>query len=75
MQGYDEKNELLLPPRAAGESLPEELQEYYVDYCTQLAEKGTFTKELRLCVRQCMSPHLLKFHTPVFSPAAKGSRG
>lgn len=51
MQGYDEKNELLLPPRAAGESLPEELQEYYVDYCTQLAEKGTFTKEPRLYVR------------------------
>lgn len=48
MQGYDEKNVLFLPPRAAGESLPEELQEYYSDYCTELAEKGTFTKVLCL---------------------------
>lgn len=45
MQGYDEKNVLLLPPRAAGESLPEELQEHYADYCADLEEKGTFTKD------------------------------
>lgn len=47
MQGYDEKNALLLPPRAPGEGLPEELQEHYAEYCTQLTEKGTFPEELR----------------------------
>lgn len=75
MQGYDEKNVMLLPPRAAGESLPEELQEYYLDYCAELAEKGTITKALYVWVRQCTSPYLLKTHTPVFSPATKGSCG
>lgn len=48
MPGYDEKNVLLLPPRAAGEGLPEELQEYYLNYCTELAEKGTFAVALYL---------------------------
>ncbi|XP_045894223.1 hydrocephalus-inducing protein homolog [Micropterus dolomieu] len=36
MQGYDENNILLLPPRAPGESLPTELLDYYKDYCSQL---------------------------------------
>lgn len=36
MQGYDENNILLLPPRAPGESLPTELLVYYKDYCSQL---------------------------------------
>jgi hydrocephalus-inducing protein len=29
MKGYDEYNTILLPPRAAGEKLPLELQDYY----------------------------------------------
>ncbi|KAM9854716.1 hydrocephalus-inducing protein homolog [Aulostomus maculatus] len=48
MQDFDKNNQLLLPPRAAGESLPKELLDYYRDHCTQLkdhvlsdmAEKG-----------------------------------
>lgn len=70
MQGYDEKNELLLPPRAAGESLPEELQEYYVDYCTQLAEKGTFTTELCLYVEQYESTPVNISHA-CFQPSSR----
>lgn len=31
MTGYDDKNLLLLPPRAPGEGLPSELLEYYKD--------------------------------------------
>lgn len=42
MQGYDEKNKLLLPPRAPGESLPKELLEYYKEYCSQLKDDGSF---------------------------------
>lgn len=42
MEGYDEKNKLLLPPRAAGESLPEELLEYYKEYCSQQRDDGSF---------------------------------
>ncbi|XP_037622519.1 hydrocephalus-inducing protein homolog isoform X2 [Sebastes umbrosus] len=38
MQGYDENNILLLPPRAPGESLPTELLDYYKEYCSQLKE-------------------------------------
>ncbi|XP_035521672.1 hydrocephalus-inducing protein homolog [Morone saxatilis] len=38
MQGYDENNILLLPPRAPGESLPEELLDYYKEYCSQLED-------------------------------------
>lgn len=44
MQGYDEKNMLLLPPRGPGESLPEELREYYTDYCSQLNDKGNLNE-------------------------------
>ena len=29
MKGYDEFNTILLPPRPAGEKLPQELMEYY----------------------------------------------
>ncbi|XP_071313817.1 hydrocephalus-inducing protein homolog isoform X2 [Trachinotus anak] len=35
MQGYDENNILLLPPRVPGESLPTELLDYYKEYCSQ----------------------------------------
>lgn len=42
MQGYDERNKLLLPPRAPGESLPKELLEYYKEYCSQLKYDGSF---------------------------------
>ncbi|XP_070763174.1 hydrocephalus-inducing protein homolog [Enoplosus armatus] len=38
MQGYDENNVLLLPPRAPGESLPTELLDYYKEYCSQLKD-------------------------------------
>ncbi|KAM6936867.1 hydrocephalus-inducing protein homolog [Xenentodon cancila] len=36
MQGYDEKNVLLLPPRVPGVGLPQEVLDYYNDYCSQL---------------------------------------
>uniref|UniRef100_A0A8D0AXJ9 HYDIN axonemal central pair apparatus protein n=1 Tax=Sander lucioperca TaxID=283035 RepID=A0A8D0AXJ9_SANLU len=45
MQGYDENNILLLPPRAPGESLPTELLDYYKEYCSQLRDDGTELKE------------------------------
>ncbi|XP_026221932.1 hydrocephalus-inducing protein homolog [Anabas testudineus] len=48
MQGYDENNILLLPPRAPGESLPTELLDYYKEYCSQLkddANKDGLDKE------------------------------
>ncbi|KAG7229797.1 hypothetical protein INR49_012446 [Caranx melampygus] len=35
MQGYDENNILLLPPRVPGESLPTELLDYYNECCLQ----------------------------------------
>ncbi|XP_022605572.1 hydrocephalus-inducing protein homolog [Seriola dumerili] len=35
MQGYDENNVLLLPPRVPGEGLPTELLDYYKEYCSQ----------------------------------------
>ncbi|KAK5867885.1 hypothetical protein PBY51_012341 [Eleginops maclovinus] len=38
MQGYDENNMLLLPPRAPGESLTSELLDYYKEHCTQLKD-------------------------------------
>ncbi|KAI9537989.1 hypothetical protein NQZ68_019330, partial [Dissostichus eleginoides] len=38
MQGYDENNMLLLPPRAPGESLTSELLDYYKEYCSQLKD-------------------------------------
>ncbi|XP_075998116.1 hydrocephalus-inducing protein homolog [Genypterus blacodes] len=38
MQGYDEQNMLLLPPRAPGESLPPELLDYYKEYCSKIAD-------------------------------------
>ncbi|XP_076588631.1 hydrocephalus-inducing protein homolog [Chaetodon auriga] len=38
MQGYDENNKLLLPPRAPGESLPKELLDYYNEYSSQLKD-------------------------------------
>ncbi|CAJ1057505.1 hydrocephalus-inducing protein homolog isoform X2 [Xyrichtys novacula] len=38
MQGYDENNMLLLPPRAPGDNLPVELLDYYKEYCSQLKE-------------------------------------
>ncbi|XP_040894088.1 hydrocephalus-inducing protein homolog [Toxotes jaculatrix] len=38
MQGYDENNTLLLPPRVPGESLPTELIDYYKEYCSQLKD-------------------------------------
>ncbi|GAA6221266.1 hydrocephalus-inducing protein homolog [Lates japonicus] len=38
MQGYDENNTLLLPPRVPGESLPTELLNYYKEYCSQLKD-------------------------------------
>lgn len=42
MQGYDENNTLLLPPRVPGESLPTELLNYYKEYCSQLKDDGSF---------------------------------
>ncbi|KAM7413943.1 hypothetical protein PAMA_018980 [Pampus argenteus] len=38
MQGYDENNILLLPPRLPGENLPPELLEYYKERCSQLKD-------------------------------------
>ncbi|XP_049928998.1 hydrocephalus-inducing protein homolog isoform X2 [Epinephelus moara] len=38
MQGYDENNILLLPPRVPGESLPTELLEFYRENCSQLKD-------------------------------------
>ncbi|KAM9376112.1 hydrocephalus-inducing protein-like [Pholidichthys leucotaenia] len=35
MQGYDDKNKLLLPPRQPGESLPAELLDYYETICSK----------------------------------------
>ncbi|XP_029378255.1 hydrocephalus-inducing protein homolog [Echeneis naucrates] len=35
MQGYNENNILMLPPRVPGESLPIELLEYYKEHCSQ----------------------------------------
>ncbi|KAM9376113.1 hydrocephalus-inducing protein-like [Pholidichthys leucotaenia] len=35
MQGYDDKNKLLLPPRQPGESLPAELLDYYKTVCSK----------------------------------------
>ena len=33
MKGYDEFNTILLPPRPAGEKLPQELMDYYEGAC------------------------------------------
>ncbi|XP_059190373.1 hydrocephalus-inducing protein homolog [Centropristis striata] len=38
MQGYDENNILLLPPRTPGEGLPTELLDFYKDHCSQLKD-------------------------------------
>uniref|UniRef100_A0A3B4VD89 HYDIN axonemal central pair apparatus protein n=1 Tax=Seriola dumerili TaxID=41447 RepID=A0A3B4VD89_SERDU len=40
MQGYDENNVLLLPPRVPGEGLPTELLDYYKEYCSQRKDNG-----------------------------------
>ncbi|CAB1432186.1 unnamed protein product [Pleuronectes platessa] len=45
MQGYDENNILLLPPRVPGESLPRELLDYYKEHCSQLKEDEMTTEE------------------------------
>ncbi|XP_075327326.1 hydrocephalus-inducing protein homolog [Odontesthes bonariensis] len=45
MQGYDEKNTLLLPPRLPGEGLPTELLDYFKDYSSQLKDDGSFRTE------------------------------
>lgn len=49
MRGYDEKNNLLLPPRAPGESLCQELLEFYTESCSQQNEDGSFkhTNEIK----------------------------
>lgn len=74
MQGYDEKNVLLLPPRAAGESLPEELQECYLDYCTEVAEKGTHRGAAP--AGKAVSESVPGQNSyAVFSPAAEGRCG
>ncbi|XP_032378415.1 hydrocephalus-inducing protein [Etheostoma spectabile] len=46
MQGYDENNILLLPPRAPGESLPTELLDYYKEYCSQLKDDAELKEAL-----------------------------
>ncbi|XP_054864966.1 hydrocephalus-inducing protein homolog [Amphiprion ocellaris] len=38
LQGYDENNTLLLPPRIPGEALPAELLDYYKDHCSVLKD-------------------------------------
>uniref|UniRef100_UPI003AADF4DB hydrocephalus-inducing protein homolog n=1 Tax=Centroberyx gerrardi TaxID=166262 RepID=UPI003AADF4DB len=48
MQGYDEHNILLLPPRAPGDTLPPELLDHYKEHCTQLTDdelKAGLSKE------------------------------
>ncbi|KAI3371721.1 hypothetical protein L3Q82_024292, partial [Scortum barcoo] len=40
MHDYDENKTLLLPPRAPGESLPKELLDYYMEYCSQLKDNA-----------------------------------
>ncbi|KAM7396206.1 hypothetical protein PAMP_019263 [Pampus punctatissimus] len=42
MQGYDENNVLLMPPRVPGENLPPELLDYYKEHCSQLKDDGGF---------------------------------
>ncbi|XP_034444093.1 hydrocephalus-inducing protein homolog [Hippoglossus hippoglossus] len=44
MQGYEENNTLLLPPRVPGESLPRELLDYYKEHCSQLKEDEMTTE-------------------------------
>ncbi|XP_041651130.1 hydrocephalus-inducing protein homolog [Cheilinus undulatus] len=46
MQGYDENNILLLPPRAPGESLPTELLDYYEEYCSQLKDDAVLEENV-----------------------------
>ncbi|KAE8295968.1 Hydrocephalus-inducing protein Hy-3 [Larimichthys crocea] len=46
MQGYDENNRLLLPPRVPGESLPQELLDYYTEHCSQLKNDAELKEDL-----------------------------
>jgi hydrocephalus-inducing protein len=39
VKGYDEYNTVLLPPRAAGEKLPNEFYEYYEEQLKKLEEE------------------------------------
>nr|XP_055030475.1 hydrocephalus-inducing protein homolog [Misgurnus anguillicaudatus] len=39
MKGYDAHNVLLLPPRAPGDTLPQELLNFYTEYCSQEAKQ------------------------------------
>ncbi|KAK7891948.1 hypothetical protein WMY93_023911 [Mugilogobius chulae] len=41
MQGYDENNRLSLPPRIAGEGLPQELLDFYQHYSMDKADNNT----------------------------------
>ena len=63
MQGYDENNTLLLPPRAPGERLPTELLDYYKEYCSQLKDDGTFmhtcSYSLQVCLHTVCVPVLI----------------
>lgn len=84
MQGYDEKNILLLPPRGPGESLPEELREYYTDYCSQMNDKGNLNEyspiygnmgtSTATLLHLIGSNKVIKCYIPAFSKA-KGRRG
>ncbi|XP_056273332.1 hydrocephalus-inducing protein homolog [Pseudoliparis swirei] len=46
MQGYDENNLLLLPPRAPGESLPSELLDFYQEHCSRLKDDAELDEGL-----------------------------
>uniref|UniRef100_A0A8D3BS88 HYDIN axonemal central pair apparatus protein n=1 Tax=Scophthalmus maximus TaxID=52904 RepID=A0A8D3BS88_SCOMX len=41
VQGYDDNNVLLLPPRFPGGSLPRELLDYYKEHCSQQKDEGS----------------------------------
>ncbi|KAF7656194.1 hypothetical protein LDENG_00045050 [Lucifuga dentata] len=54
MQGYDEQNMLLLPPRTPGDTLPTELLDYYKEYCSKITDD-----ELKadLCTEEAEKEH------------------
>uniref|UniRef100_A0AAV2L4X0 Uncharacterized protein n=1 Tax=Knipowitschia caucasica TaxID=637954 RepID=A0AAV2L4X0_KNICA len=44
MQGYDENNKLLLPPRIPGEGLPQELLDFYQHHASDFTNNGILGK-------------------------------
>ena len=47
MRGYDEYNTILLPPRGAGEKIPQELQDYYDEQLKKLEEEDKVQEEAK----------------------------